>query len=126
MPALAEVIPFSPRRSRPVGKPRFSADDESMTSSLIGVLADEMTTWGRDDSSRARIYFYFSFHHYSLQRWMVLLAAQETVHSRQLAQQLGEAFQYVTSTATLESGTVDCEGYRRRLNELADHLRTCS
>lgn len=123
MPALAEVIPFSPRRSRPAAQSCFSADDEAMTSGLICVLADEIATWGRDGSASARIYFYLSFHHSPFHRWMRLLATQETVDSRQLARQLGEAFQYASSTAALDSGKSDPEAYCRKLNELADHLR---
>ena len=123
MSASAEVIPFSTRRSQPTGKPLFSGEDEAMTSSLIDMLADEMTTWGRDGSARARIYFYLSFHYYSLQRWMGLLIAQETVDSRRLARQLDEAFRYITSTAALDGSIVDWEGHRMQLNELADHLR---
>jgi hypothetical protein len=123
MPALAEVIPLPSRRPRPTGKPRFSADDQAMISSLIGMLTDEMATWDKDGSARARIYFYFRFHHYLVERWMGLLFAQETAGSQRLARQLGDAFQYVTSTATLGSSRVDRDGYRRRLNELAGHLR---
>lgn len=124
MPALAEVIPFYPRRSRPAAQSRFSTDDEAMTSGLICMLADELATWGGDSSASARIYFYLGFHRSPFHRWMRLLAAQETVDSRQLARQLGEAFQYVSSTAALGGGTSDSEAYCRKLNELADHLRT--
>jgi len=123
MSALAEIIPFSPRRSRPAAQSRFSADDEAMTSGLICMLADEIATWGRDGSASARIYFYLSFHRSPFHRWMSLLAAQETVDSRQLARQLGEAFQHVSSTEALDNGTSDPEAHCRKLNELADHLR---
>jgi hypothetical protein len=123
MPALAEVIPFPPRRSRPAALPRFSAEDEAMTSSLICMLADEMATWGRDGSASARIYFYVSFHHAPFHRWMRLLTGQETVECRHLARKLDEAFRYVSSTAAMDSGRSNPEAYSKRLNELADHLR---
>lgn len=123
MPALAEVIPFSPRRSRLAAPSRFSAEDEAMTSSLICMLADEMVTWGRDGSASARIYFYLGFHHSPFRRWMRLLAAQETVECRQLACKLDEAFQYVSSTAALDSGRSDPEAYSKKLSELVDHFR---
>jgi hypothetical protein len=123
MPALAEVIPLSSRRPHPTGKPPFSADDQAMITSLITMLADEMTAWDKDGPARARIYFYFRFHYYSVERWIGLLFGQKTADSRQLASQLGDAFHYVTSTAMLDSSRVDRDGYRRKLNELAGHLR---
>lgn len=122
MPALAEVIPLSSRRPRATGKPCFSAEDQAMISSLIGMLADEMTTRDKDGFAQARIYFYFRFHYYSVERWMGLLFARKTADSRQLALQLGDAFHYVTSTAMLDSSRADRDGYRRKLNELASHL----
>lgn len=123
MPALAEVIPLPLRRSCSTTLSRFSTEDEAMTSSLICMLADEMATWGRDGSASARIYFYLSFHHTPLHRWICLLTAQETVECQQLARKLGETFQYASSAAALDSGRPDSEAYCKNLNELADHLR---
>jgi hypothetical protein len=85
------------------------------------MLADELATCDKDGSARARVYFYFRFHQYSVDRWMASLLAQETAISWQLAQQLSEAFQYVTSTIRLDSGRDD-SGYRNNLRELSDHL----
>lgn len=123
MPALAEIIPFPPRRSCSSILSRFSTEDEAMTSSLICTLADEIATWGRDGSASARIYFYLSFHHTLLHRWICQLTAQDTVECQQLARKLGETFRYVSSTAVLDSGRPDPKGYSKNLNELADHLR---
>jgi hypothetical protein len=123
MPVLGEVIPLFSRRSRYRDNLCFSVDDEAMISSLSGMLADEMAVCDNDGSARARIYFYFSFHQYSVERWMALLFAQETVDGKQLAQQLGNAFQYVTSTVILDGSRVDGDGYRKNLKDLADHLR---
>jgi hypothetical protein len=123
MSELAKVTPLSSRRSGPIGKPHFSTDDEEMISSLACMLTDEMANWDRDGSARARIYFYFSFHHYLVERWMGVLSTQETLANRQLARQLDDAFQYVTSTTILDSSKFDHDGYRRKLDELADNLR---
>jgi hypothetical protein len=123
MPALADVIPLSSRRSSPTAKPYFSADDQAMIYSVIGMLVDEIATWDKDSSAGARIFFYFRFHHYSVERWMSLLLAHETADYRQLAWQIDDAFQYVTSTAMLNNSGADRDGYRKKLNELADNLR---
>jgi hypothetical protein len=98
-------------------------DDAAMASSLISMLAEEKAAWNEDGSTAARIYFFFSFHNYSLRRWTGLLSEQETARSQQLAQELGDAFGYVTSIATLDVFGIDRESYQEKLDELADHLR---
>jgi hypothetical protein len=123
MPVLAEVIPL-PRRPGPTSKYHLSAEDQAMIVGLIGALTDEIVTWGEDGSVRVRIYFYFGFHRYSVEYWLSLLLDREEAESRKLAQRLGDAFHYVTSVDMLDSSRVDCDDYRRNLNQLVDNLRT--
>jgi hypothetical protein len=123
MPALADVIPLSSRRPGPAATPYLSADDQTMICSAIGMLVDEIATWDKDSSARARIFFYFRFHHYSVERWMSSLLAQETEDGPQLARQIDDAFQYITSTAMLGNSGTDRDGCRKKLNELTDNLR---
>jgi hypothetical protein len=123
MPALADVIPLSARRSGPTATPYLSADDQTMICSAIGMLVDEIAIWDKDSSTRARIFFYFRFHHYSVERWMSLLLAQETEDGRQLARQLDDAFQYITSTAMLDNSGAGRDSCRKKISELADNLR---
>jgi hypothetical protein len=126
MPALGKVI-FLPSRQFHQGKqPGFSVDDEAVITRMSSMLADELTACDKDSSARARVYFYFRFHQYSMDRWTASLLAQETTTSRQLAQRLGDAFKYVTSTVVLDSDRDDRDGYRKNLSELSDHLHTLS
>jgi hypothetical protein len=123
MPALADVIPLSSRRPGPAAAPYLPADDQTMICSAIGMLVEQIAIWGQDSSAGARIFFYFRFHHYSVERWMSLLLAQETEDGPQLARQIDDAFQYVTSTAMLDNSGADRDGCRKKLNELTDNLR---
>src|ERR1700722_10696181 len=122
MQVLAEVIPLR-RRSSPTGKSHLSADDHAMIGNLIGVLTDEIGMWGEDDAVRVRICFYFRFHRFSVERWLSLLIAREEAESRQLAERLGDSFDYVTSADMLDNSGVDCDDYQENLNQLADNLR---
>jgi hypothetical protein len=123
MPVLAEVIPLH-RQPSPTGRNPLSADDRELIANLIGVLTDEIFARGEDGSVRARIYFYFRFHRYSVEHWLGWLLTREGEENRQLAKRLGDAFHYVTSVEMLDSSIVNSDDYRGKLNQLANHLRT--
>lgn len=126
MPALGKVIFFPSSQSRQGEQPGFSLDDEAMITRMSSMLADELAACDKDGSARARVYFYFRFHQYSVDRWVASLLAQENATSQQLAQKFSDAFQYVTSAVVLDSGRDDRDGYRKNLSQLFDHLRTLS
>jgi hypothetical protein len=118
----AKVIPFPWRWQGTGDSASFSAHDEKLIRRALTVLEAEMRTPALDYETRARLYFYLGLHRHVIDRWLVLLSADNSSYSTELADKIREAFQYLTSPSILGSEAPTDAIYRGKLAVLSGNI----
>jgi hypothetical protein len=125
MSTRARVISFSRQHQDSEVRPSFSAHDERLIRSALAVLDNETKTPTLDYEARARLYFYLGLHRHIIDRWLKLLLAENSAYSCELADQIQEAFQYLTSSSILDSNAPIEATYHRKLVTLSGNMFSC-